>query len=79
MARKKNPLIEQEQRKAQQEQLVKQAQAIATEEKQQRKTKLTLSLADEDITAVKKMAIDRKTTVSGLIHEWINDRLSSNT
>lgn len=68
MATKKvNPLMEQEKRKAEMDKLVKQAQGIEAS----KKTKLTLSMTEEDVAAVKKMAIDRKTSVSGLLHEWI--------
>ena len=67
MARKTNPLLEQEQRKAQQEMLVKQAQGI----EQAKKTKLTLLLSEDDISKVKKIAIDRKTSVSVMVSEWI--------
>lgn len=68
MPKKTNPLLEQEQRRAQQEMLVKQAQEI---KKQVKKTKLTLLLPEEDIAAVKKIAIDKKTSVSAMVHEWI--------
>lgn len=67
MARKTNPLLEQEQRKAQQEQLVKQAQGI----EQAKKTKLTLLLSEDDIYKVKKIALARKTSVSVMVSEWI--------
>ena len=68
MATKKvNPLMEQEKRKAEMDKLVKQAQGIEAS----KKTKLTLSMTEEDVAVVKKMAIDRKTSVSGLLHEWI--------
>ena len=67
MAKRVNPLLEQEQRKAQQEQLVKQAQGI----EQAKKTKLTLLLTEDDIAKVKKIAIDRKTSVSVMVSEWI--------
>ncbi len=67
MTKRVNPLLEQEQRKAQQEQLVKQAQGI----EQAKKTKLTLTLTEDDISKVKKVAIDRKTSVSVMVSEWI--------
>ena len=68
MATKKvNPLMEQEKRKTEMDKLVKQAQGIEAS----KKTKLTLSMTEEDVATVKKMAIDRKTSVSGLLHEWI--------
>ena len=67
MAKKINPLLEQEQRKQQQEELVKQAQGIEPI----KKTKLTLLLAEEDISKAKKLAIDKHTSVSALVHEWI--------
>lgn len=62
-----NPLMEQEKRKAEMDKLVKQAQGIESS----KKTKLTLSMSEEDINTVKKLAIDRKTSVSALFHEWI--------
>lgn len=62
-----NPLMEQEKRKAEMDKLVKQAQSIESS----KKTKLTLSMSEEDINMVKKLAIDRKTSVSALFHEWI--------
>lgn len=62
-----NPLMEQEKRKAEMDKLVKQAQGIESS----KKTKLTLSMSEEDINMVKKLAIDRKTSVSALFHEWI--------
>lgn len=62
-----NPLMEQEKRKAEMNKLVKQAQGIESS----KKTKLTLSMSEEDINMVKKLAIDRKTSVSALFHEWI--------
>ena len=62
-----NPLMEQEKRKAEMDKLVKQAQSIESS----KKTKLTLSMSEEDINTVKKLAIDRKTSVSALFHEWI--------
>lgn len=62
-----NPLMEQEKRKAEMDQLVKQAQGIESS----KKTKLTLSMSEEDINMIKKLAIDRKTSVSALFHEWI--------
>ena len=62
-----NPLMEQEKRKAEMDKLVKQAQGIESS----KKTKLTLSMSEEDINMVKKLAIDRKTSVSELFHEWI--------
>ena len=67
MSKKVNPLLEQEKRKAQQEALVKQAQGI----EKARKTKLTLSLTEDDIMAVKKMALEQRTSVSELVHNWI--------
>lgn len=68
MPRKRvNPLMEQEKRKAEMDKLVKQAQGIESS----KKTKLTLSMSEEDINMVKKLAIDRKTSVSALFHEWI--------
>ena len=69
--KRSNPLMEQERRKAQQEELVKQAQVIAEQEAGAKKCKLTLSMPEADIAILKKMAIDQKTTVSGLIHTWI--------
>ena len=68
MAKRMNPLLEQEQRKAQQEQLVKQAQGI----EQVKKTKLTLLLTEDDILKAKKIALERKTSVSAMVSEWIN-------
>ena len=68
MTKRTNPLLEQEARKAQQAALVKQAQEI----EQSKKIKLTLSLTETDIAAIKKLAIDKKTTVSNIIHEWIS-------
>ncbi len=62
-----NPLMEQEKRKAEMDKLVKQAQGIESS----KKTKLTLSMSEEDINMVKKLAIDRKTSVSALFHDWI--------
>ena len=62
-----NPLMEQEKRNAEMDKLVKQAQGIESS----KKTKLTLSMSEEDINMVKKLAIDRKTSVSALFHEWI--------
>lgn len=67
MSKKVNPLLEQEKRKAQQEALVKQAQGI----EKAKKTKLTLSLTEDDIMSVKKMALEQRTSVSELVHNWI--------
>lgn len=68
MAKKTNPLLEQERRKSEMEQLVKQAQGIESEEK---KTKLTIMLTPSDIAKIKKIAIDRGTSVSSMVHDWI--------
>jgi hypothetical protein len=69
MATKKrtNPLIDQAKRKEEMDQLVKKAQGIPSTKKQH----LTLSMTEDDIAIIKKMAIDQKTTVSGLLHQWI--------
>ena len=67
MAKRKNPLIEQEKRKQQQEDLVRKAQGID----KIKKKKLTLLLPEDDISTVKKMAIDQQTSVSAMMHAWI--------
>lgn len=73
MPKKTNPLLEQEKRREEMEQLVQKAMTTEAPEDNPQKTKLTLLLPIDDIAKIKKIAIDRRTSVSGLIHEWINN------
>jgi hypothetical protein len=68
MAKRINPLLEQEQRKAQQEQLVKQAQSM----EKLKKTKMTIMLTEDEIIKAKRVALERKTSVSEMGSEWIS-------
>ena len=64
-----NPLLEQLRRQQEQDKLVE--QAMQTEKTNDRKVKLTLSLSEADVLKVKKLALDRRTTVSQLLSDWI--------
>ena len=68
MVKRVNPLLEQEQRKAQQEQLVKQAQSM----EKLKKTKMTIMLTEDEIIKAKRVALERKTSVSEMVSEWIS-------
>ena len=38
------------------------------------KTKITLSITKEDSKKIKKYAVDNETTVSDLLHDWIEEK-----
>ena len=69
--KKVNPLMEQEKMKAEMDKLVKQAQGIEEDEADAFYDGRRCCYSQEDVATVKKMAIDRNTSVSGLLHEWI--------
>lgn len=41
----------------------------------EKRTTLSLSLTASDKKALKRMALDRETTIAAIIHEWIQEHL----
>ena len=59
-------------RKLEQEKIMKRLNADIEGGTKEERTVMTISLTVEDKKKLKMLALERETTVSRLIHEWIN-------